>query len=67
MKNQLKSALYFVAVLGIATACQSKKTETDQAASDTTTVIENDTLTSGDATVVESDTTKIVVPDSTKK
>lgn len=51
----------------MATACQSKRTESDQAASDTTTVIENDTITSGDATLVESDTTKMIVPDSTKK
>lgn len=67
MKNILKSTLFVLAMFSMAAACQSKKTETEAATADTTTVVESETIVSGDSAEVITDTAKIVVPDSVKK
>lgn len=66
MKNIVKSAFFFAAMLTLAVGCQSKKAETESTAGDTATVVESETLTSGDTTLVVSDTAKIAPADSAK-
>ncbi|WP_020597593.1 hypothetical protein [Spirosoma panaciterrae] len=67
MKNFVKSALFVAATFSLAVACQSKKTESEQPASDTATVVESETIVRGDSAEVITDSAKIVMPDSTKK
>lgn len=55
------------AMLTMAFACQSKKTESEKTAQDTATVVETETIVSGDSMEVITDSAKIVVPDSAKK
>ena len=68
MKNTVKSALFFAAMLALAVGCQSKKNESEnKAMNDTATVVESETIISGDSAEIITDTAKYVVPDSVKK
>lgn len=66
MKNTLKSAFFFAAMIALTVGCQSKKTEATEEKTGTETVIESETLINGDSTMIVSDTATFV-PDSTKK
>jgi hypothetical protein len=66
MKSLVKSTLFFAVMLSMAVGCQSKKTESSAAATDTATVVESETIVSGDSAMMMTDTTKVVMPDSTK-
>ncbi|MCK8494832.1 MULTISPECIES: hypothetical protein [Spirosoma] len=63
----IKSALFVAAMFTLAFSCQSKKTESEQTAQDTATVVESETIVSGDSMEVITDSAKIVMPDSIKK
>ena len=65
--KSLKATLFVVAMLSMAAACQSKKTESESTMQDTATVVESETIVSGDSMEVITDTAKIVMPDSVKK
>ncbi|GAB4042764.1 hypothetical protein [Spirosoma litoris] len=67
MKNNVKSAIFFAAMLAMTVACQSKKTESEATNTDTTTVVESETIATGDSATVVTDSATIVSPDSTKK
>ncbi|WP_338869648.1 hypothetical protein WBJ53_20675 [Spirosoma sp. SC4-14] len=68
MKNTIKGALFFAAMLSFAVACQSKKSETEETAAttDTATVVESETIVSGDSAEIITDSAKIAIPDSVK-
>ncbi|MVM39698.1 hypothetical protein GO730_22325 [Spirosoma sp. HMF3257] len=63
----IKSILFLVAMLSLAVACQSKKTDAEKTGQDTATVVESETIVSGDSMEVITDSAKIVLPDSVKK
>ena len=68
MKSVVKSTLFFAVMLSMAVGCQSKKTESSEAATtDTATIVESETVVSGDSAMMMTDTTKVVMPDSTTK
>jgi len=68
MKSVVKSTLFFAVMLSMAVGCQSKKTESSETATtDTATIVESETVVSGDSAMMMTDTTKVVMPDSTKK
>lgn len=65
MKTVVKPILFLAVLLSLAVGCQSKKTESTQAA-DTTTVIESEAIVSGNTAEIITDTAKFV-PDSVRK
>lgn len=69
MKSVVKSTLFFAVMLSMAVGCQSKKAESESSAAmtDTATIVESETIVSGDSATMMTDTTKVVMPDSTKK